>query len=137
MCALFNSLVVDWVVRKRMPGIDVTGTFVGQLPVPGHEALAQSVSFGGANAPLGDHLASRAAALLSGDRALASLLSAADLDVAPAFDRRRIRREVDVLAAHAFGLDAAVLGRIAADFPADLPPSERDGLAECRYGIVG
>lgn len=121
-----------------MPGIDVIGTFVGQLPVPGPGALAQQVLFDGVTARLSDHIAFRAAALLSGDRAMGPLLSAAQLDVAPVTDcRRRTQRELDVLVAHAFGLDGKALGRIAADFPADLTSAERDGLADGTFGVVG
>ncbi|PRY48626.1 hypothetical protein LY71_1084 [Geodermatophilus tzadiensis] len=137
LCGVLDSLPFDWLLRRRMPGIDVTGTVVRQVPVPDPAAWKHVVAFGGARATLGQHLLTRVGALLADDAAVHPLLASALGAVPPpAADRGRTRREVDVLVAHGYGLSLADLCELAADFSADVPADEVEMLRAGGYGVV-
>jgi hypothetical protein len=140
LVALVNSLPFDWLIRRQMPGIDVTGTIVRHTLVPSPLQWLEIVDFQNCTAPLRDHVSTRAGTLMADNGALWPLLqdSLGTVPATPDRDgRRRIRRELDVLVGYAYGVDGVALAGVAEDMPRDTSELERTMLANDGFGRVG
>lgn len=139
LAAVFNSLVFDWVLRRRLPGIDITGTVVRQMPVPDPAVWGADICFRTESGAAGDLVVRRVAALLADDARLhAAVRSVIGTVPQPASEAERLvlRRELDVLVAWAYGVGTADLAAMAESFPADVPPSDVRALRNGEYGDV-
>lgn len=129
LCALFNSLVFDWLVRRMMPGIDVTASVVRRIPVLPEDAWTSSMQFFGVETTLEAHVASRVARLLTDDARNWPLWGAERPDaVVDTVGRRVLRREIDVLICRAYGLTRDQWIQVLDDFPTDVSDPERGYL---------
>lgn len=74
MLALFNSKPFDFLVRLKMPGIDLTQSVVRQIPVPSRYAYQRLIQFSNAELPIEGHILERVTAILSREPMLSSML---------------------------------------------------------------
>lgn len=139
LCGVFNSLVFDWLLRKRLPGIDITGTVIRQMPVPDPATWTVKVRFGTERGAAGGLLLRRVAALLADDARLHPAIHRVVGDIPESVtvkDRHPLLREVDVLVAWAYGIDADDLAAIAETFPGDVAPADVAALRRREFGTV-
>jgi hypothetical protein len=124
---VMNSLPFDWLVRRRMAGIDVTSTLIGGTPVPEPSQWDQLVTFGGIEKVARDHLIDLVADLVREDARNNDLLRSVNRcqGSVPEFRSRwGIQRRIDVLVAWAYGLDLKTLQFLALDFPKEISQPE-------------
>ena len=62
MLALFNSKPFDFLVRLKMPGIDLTQSVIRQTPVPSRDIYQRLIQFSNVELPLEHHILERVAA---------------------------------------------------------------------------
>jgi hypothetical protein len=74
MLALLNSKPFDFLVRLKMPGIDLTQSVVKQIPVPSRDAYQRLIQFSNVELPLERHILERVTAILSREPMLSSML---------------------------------------------------------------
>ncbi len=74
LAGLFNSKAFDYILRKKIPGIDLTQAVIKQMPVPSRESYRQVVEFQSVSASIADHILSRLHCLYENDKAVANEL---------------------------------------------------------------
>lgn len=108
MLALFNSKPFDYLVRLKMPGIDLTQSVIRQIPVPARSNYEVQVSYQQKTMELERHILNRVSALIAMEPMIATL--AQDLEYEqhlPVTSKAVLERELDELFIIAFGLSAA------------------------------
>jgi len=129
LLATMNSLPFDWMVRKKLVGIDLTQKVVRQVPVIPADRWSRIVEYGGTREVLGARVDALVASLIADDARTGPLCARLGV-VEPAADRRRAMRDLDRLTSLAYGIDAELLGTIATAFPSDLTPDETASLGD-------
>lgn len=117
LAALFNSTVFDYLVRLKIPGIDLTQSVIQQIPVPSIDDFSRVVTFDGETATLRSLIEHRVAALYDQERSLEGLvgrLSSGRPD--PTASREELIDEIDALIFEAYGLDEDLRREIADHF---------------------
>ena len=56
LSGLFNSVVFDFILKKKLSGIDLTQSVINQMPVPNIEQTTNKISFNGGEAPIKHHI---------------------------------------------------------------------------------
>lgn len=74
LAGLFNSKAFDYILRKKIPGIDLTQAVIKQMPVPPKESYRQVIEFQGVSASVADHILLRLRCLYENDKAVANEL---------------------------------------------------------------
>lgn len=74
MLALLNSKPFDYLVRLKMPGLDLTQSVIKQIPVPNRDIYLQRITYSKVNLPLERHIIERVLALISHEVMLSSIL---------------------------------------------------------------
>lgn len=134
---IMNSLPFDWLVRRRMAGIDVTSTLIRGTPVPHGARWDETITFEGELKPARDHVNAIVAQLLSENSENDELiLDAGHVPYSPPIGhhRRTLQRRLDVLIAWGYGLDLTGLRKLAADFPKELSESDCRGMCHGMFG---
>lgn len=115
--ALFNSKPFDYLVRLKMPGIDLTQSVIRQIPVPNRNAYQEQVTFLHRTQSLERHILERVGALLSQEPMVSTLmreLPPADLVLKKS--KSILEKELDELFSIAYGLNNAEKEIIQASF---------------------
>lgn len=73
LSGLFNSVVFDFILRKKLNGIDLTQSMIKQIPVPSINRLSDNIIFEGEKRPIKEHISSLVFSLLANDSRLYSL----------------------------------------------------------------
>ena len=73
LCGLFNSVVFDFVLKKKLSGIDLTQSVINQMPVPNIKQITSTISFNGGEATIKQHISLLVFSLLQNDARLHSL----------------------------------------------------------------
>lgn len=79
LAGLFNSKPFDYIIKKKIPGIDLTQSIVRQMPVPSKEVYENTIEYGGVFTTVAIHILTRLLRVYSYD----SIVSAALLKLAP------------------------------------------------------
>ncbi|WP_316738526.1 Eco57I restriction-modification methylase domain-containing protein [Pedobacter aquatilis] len=74
LCGLFNSVTFDYILKKKLSGIDLTQSVINQMPVPGQEVIHNCIMFLGQEAHLVVHIRAIVLELLKSDKRLAVLV---------------------------------------------------------------
>lgn len=119
LLGLFNSLPFDYLVRLKMPGLDLTQSVIRQIPVPRSSDYEQLLPFHGRTAALKTHILSCVCARLSPEPLLRPLLNGIpepryDL---PGATELELEQMLDQLFAWAYGMDDAQLDKVKESFP--------------------
>lgn len=67
LAGLFNSVVFDFILKKKLSGIDLTQTVINQMPVPNIEQTTSKINFNGGEATIKYHISLLVFSLLRND----------------------------------------------------------------------
>jgi hypothetical protein len=98
LAGLFNSVVFDFILKKKLSGIDLTQTVINQTPIPNkHQTIR--INFNGSYATIKQHLSLLVFSLLKNDIRLSSLFESLELSNQYENDESRfeIIRKIDLL----------------------------------------
>ena len=73
LSGLFNSVVFDFILKKKLSGIDLTQSVINQMPVPSIELTTSKINFNGGEATIKHHISLLVCSLLRNDVRLNSL----------------------------------------------------------------
>lgn len=73
LAGLFNSVVFDFILKKKLSGIDLTQSVINQMPVPNIEQTKSRINFNGGEATIKHHISLLVYSLLRNDVRLNSL----------------------------------------------------------------
>ncbi len=79
LSGLFNSVVFDFILKKKLSGIDLTQSVVNQMPVPKIEQTISKINFNGDEATIKHHISLLVFSLLKNDVRLNSLFENLEL----------------------------------------------------------
>lgn len=118
MLALLNSKPFDYLVRLKMPGIDLTQSVIRQIPVPSREDYQQLVMYANSELSLEKHILYRVASILSYEPMVSPILSM--IETPPAVIQKKsktiIEKELDDLFFIAYGFSDAEIQEIQKSF---------------------
>jgi len=79
LSGLFNSVVFDFILKKKLSGIDLTQSVINQIPVPKIEQTTQKIYFNGGEATIKHHISLLVFSLLRNDIRLNTLFKNLEL----------------------------------------------------------
>lgn len=99
LAGLFNSVVFDFILKKKLSGIDLTQSLINQMPVPNIEMINNNFVFDGRNTTIKQHISLFVYLLLKNDVRLIPLFDHLELDCQHRNDESRfeIIRKIDLL----------------------------------------
>lgn len=99
LAGLFNSVVFDFILKKKLSGIDLTQSVINQIPVPDIEKITDKIFFNGFEASINEHISLLVLELLKNDNRLNHLLENLNLNTAviASKDRFETIRTIDLL----------------------------------------
>jgi len=72
---LFNSIVFDYILKKKINGIDLTQKIIKQVPVPSNELIDKEIEFYSSNSTVKHHISFLVSLLYKKDNKLGSLVN--------------------------------------------------------------
>lgn len=97
LCGLFNSVVFDFILKKKLSGIDLTQSVINQMPVPSIEQTTSTISFNGGEATIKQQISLLVFSLLQNDVRLLPLFKTLDLNTPVDESRFELVRKIDLL----------------------------------------
>ncbi|WP_370900295.1 Eco57I restriction-modification methylase domain-containing protein [Chryseobacterium gossypii] len=97
LCGLFNSVVFDFILKKKLSGIDLTQSVINQMPVPNIEQITSIITFNGSKASFKQHISLLVFSLLQNDIRLNPLFKTLDLKTPINESRFELIRKIDLL----------------------------------------
>jgi hypothetical protein len=79
LAGLFNSVVFDFILKKKLSGIDLTQSVVNQMPVPNGEQITRRIMFNGGEFTFKQQISMLVFSLLKNDVRLSPLFEKLDL----------------------------------------------------------
>lgn len=79
LCGLFNSVAFDFILKKKLSGIDLTQSVINQMPIPNIEQTRCKINFNGGFATIKNHISLLVFSLLRNDVRLNSLFKNLEL----------------------------------------------------------
>ena len=119
LLAVLNSFALDYALRQKLGGVNLTYNYVQQLPIPTPDQLWLPAAWN-RDSPVINWLRERAALLSYAARDLSAVGKEAGLMQPCAFDpvgRSMIRAEIDAAVFHLFGVGRAEVDHIMETFP--------------------
>lgn len=114
--SLFNSIIFDFIVRLKMPGIDLTQTVIKSIPVPNLDKFDKKIIFKEKDATYYEHISARIAWLYRNDESNDSLFKNEPYYY-HALDEKTVNAEIDILIGKLYGLTNTEIKMIARQFP--------------------
>lgn len=105
LCGLFNSVVFDFILKKKLSGIDLTQSVINQMPVPNNEQITIPISFNGSETTIKQHISLLVFSLLKNDIRLNSLFKNLELQTSSDESRFELVRKIDLLFMFLYKLD--------------------------------
>ena len=117
--ALFNSIPFDYLVRIKMPGLDLTQSVIRQIPVPSDDDYKELLKLNDLTADLKRHILSYAVFLLQEEYRLESLIAQIKEHVytIQGIDRQEAKKMIDLLFKKAYHLSDSNYKEILSTFP--------------------
>ncbi|MGJ3234168.1 Eco57I restriction-modification methylase domain-containing protein [Marivirga sp.] len=81
LSGLFNSVVFDFILKKKLSGIDLTQSVINQMPVPNIEQAESKIEFKGVEATIKHHISLLVFSLLKNDVRLNTLFENLELQI--------------------------------------------------------
>lgn len=97
MAGLFNSVVFDFILKKKLSGIDLTQSVINQMPIPNFEQTTSIISFNNSLSTIKEHISLLVFSLLKHDIRLIPLFESLNLHQAINESRSTIIRKLDLL----------------------------------------
>ena len=119
LLALFNSIPFDYLVRIKMPGLDLTQSVIKQIPVPSNDAYEEIIDFGGYKATIKKHILSYTISILREERRLSKLIEIFSNDIYDVKESSKSVKQkmIDVLFKNAYHLDDDTYESVLSSFP--------------------
>ncbi len=119
LLGLFNSIEFDYLVRNKMPGLDLTQSVIRQIPVPSEKDYNKTIFFNNIEATIKTHILSLVVSLLQEESRLSSLVNCFESVVYPIDGKNRAEKQqlIDLLFKEAYHLDNESYRRIIDSFP--------------------
>lgn len=114
--ALFNSVIFDYIVRRKMAGLDLTQSIINQIPVPKKESYDALIVFQEKEDSIRNHLYARMEFLYHNDHRVNSLFENYNCCANTNKSRKQIISELDRLVGILYGLSAVQIKKIASTF---------------------
>ena len=105
LAGLFNSVVFDFILKKKLSGIDLTQTVINQMPVPGIEQITSTITFNDGEATIKQHISLLVFSLLKKDVRLNSLFEELNLHTVSNDSRFELAKKIDLLFMLLYKLD--------------------------------
>jgi hypothetical protein len=98
LAGLFNSVVFDFILKKKLSGIDLTQSVINQIPVPAIDQNNTKIVFNGSEANIKNHISFLVFLLLKNDSRLTSLAENLEFKTEISFlNRNETIRNIDLL----------------------------------------
>lgn len=123
--SLFNSIIFDYLVRLKMPGIDLTQTVIKSIPVPKIDDFDKKIVFKGISATYYEHINSRIKFLYKNDSRMDSLFTTNFYNY-ECKERKQCISEIDILIAQLYKFNSHEIKKIASFFDAYYSHKELD-----------
>ncbi len=117
LTTLFNSIVFDFILKKKLNGIDLTQSLINQIPVPKKDKLYKNIIFFEKEAPVSLHLKHLCSSLYQNDHRINSVFTKDALSVDNQSSRKDIIAKIDLLFMFLYGLDEKEIDLILSVFP--------------------
>ncbi|PKP13539.1 MAG: hypothetical protein CVU08_04795 [Bacteroidetes bacterium HGW-Bacteroidetes-3] len=117
LSGLFNSVVFDFILKKKLSGIDLTQSVINQMPVPNIELITSKINFNGGAATIKHHISLLVFSLLRNDVRLNSLFKNLELinEIANESKFETVRK-IDLLFMALYKLTGAEVELVLAEF---------------------
>ena len=106
LTGLFNSMVFDFILKKKLNGIDLTQSVLNQMPVPSNKLISTSIIFFNDNAPIKELITKLVYSLLKNDTRLNPLFESLGLNNEYTLNESRFEliRKTDLLFIYLYNL---------------------------------
>jgi hypothetical protein len=117
LSGLFNSVVFDFILKKKLSGIDLTQSVINQMPVPNIELITNKINFNDGCATIKHHISLLVFSLLRNDVRLNSLFKNLELinEIANESKFETVRK-IDLLFMALYKLTGAEVELVLAEF---------------------
>ena len=118
LVGLFNSVVFDFILKKKLNGIDLTQSVLNQMPVPCHEPISFQIRFSDCNTCVKEHINRLVYSLLKNDIRLIPLFKSLGLtdELALNLSRFELIRNNDLLFIFLYNLNNEELELVISSF---------------------
>lgn len=117
LAGLFNSVVFDFILKKKLSGIDLTQSVINQMPVPNIEQITSKINFNGGIATIKHHISLLVSSLLRNDVRLNSIFENLELiNVASGESKFETVRKIDLLFMALYKLTDSEVELVLAEF---------------------
>ncbi len=118
LAGLFNSVVFDFIIKKKLSGIDLTQSVINQMPVPYMEQTATTINFNCRELTIKEHISLLVFSLLKNDVRLSSLFENLKLKTQAEIEESRFEtiRKIDLLFILLYKLNDSELKLVLAAF---------------------
>ena len=132
MNVLFNSLVFDFILKKKLSGIDLTQSVINQVPVPNIEQTTIKIKFNGYETSIKQHISLLVFSLLKNDGRLNSLFESLQLNSTSRKNEARfeIIRKIDLFFMSLYKLSDSELELLLATFSKQYSKNDLDWFAD-------
>ncbi|HFU3789789.1 TPA: hypothetical protein ACGO49_002028, partial [Streptococcus suis] len=125
LLSIFNSIIFDYLIRLKMPGIDLTQSVIKDIPVPEFENFQEVIIFENQKGTIFQHIQSRVYWLYEEDNRMRELFD--DDRYRYSNNSRKICEiEIDKLIAKAYSMNEKELKKVASNFSAYYSKKEID-----------
>lgn len=126
LCGLFNSVVFDFILKKKLSGIDLTQSVINQMPVPSIEQTRSIISFNGGKATIKQHVSLLVFSLLQNDVRLHPLFESLNLNLNFPYEESRFEliRKIDLLFMLLYKLNDSEIGLVLSEFSKQYPKED-------------
>jgi len=97
LCGLFNSVSFDFILKKKLSGIDLTQSVINQMPVPSIDNIISVINFNGFEATIKHHISLLVFSLLQIDSRLDRLFKILKFHSSINESRLDLLRKIDLL----------------------------------------
>jgi hypothetical protein len=116
LCGLFNSVVFDYILKKKLSGIDLTQSVINQIPVPTIENITSTICINGGEITIKQHISLLVFSLLQNDARLNPLFEILNLKTPLDENRFEIVRKIDILFMLLYKLNDSEIELILSEF---------------------
>ena len=118
LVGLFNSVIFDFILKKKLSGIDLTQSVINQIPVPYNEQILMKMDFVGSIATIEQHISYFVFSLLRNDARLNPLFETLELNNQNESNGNKfeIIRNIDLLFIYLYKLNDLELKLVLAEF---------------------
>jgi hypothetical protein len=119
MNGLFNSVVFDYIVKKKLSGIDLTQSVIKQIPVPSEQNLSTQLCYNGIKITAKEYVSTLVYKLLSHDfrmQPLSRIFPTNFLELIPSESRPETVRRIDLLFFHLYRLTIPEIELVLSEF---------------------